>query len=269
MTRPRSATPVGAQMAPGARPLRGDGNEGLPAAARAVERVRGVVPGIQAALDLAAAEIERARQRYQGLAELEQRLQGAEADRDELLSRLDEREQQIGRLMTLYVTAYQLHCTLDPEEVQSTIVDIILNLVGAESFVLFLRSHEAPHHEPIIIQTPDGQLPPPFDQGAYRGGDPLVDAALARGAVVFGPVEGSAALAAVALRVQDAIVGALVVFRLLSHKSAFVHTDGELLDVIGSHAASALVASRLYANAARKLRTLEELLGLIKVDKRP
>jgi GAF domain-containing protein len=71
-------------------------------------------------------------------------------------------------------------------------------------------------------------------------------------------------MAAVPLRVQDVIVGALVVFQLLTHKPGFVHEDRELFDLIGAHAASALVASRVYAGMARKLRTLEELMSMVK-----
>ena len=60
------------------------------------------------------------------------------------------------------------------------------------------------------------------------------------------------------------IVGALVVFKLLAHKSNFQSEDSELFDLIGAHAASALLASRVYAGMARKLRTLEELISLVK-----
>jgi nitrate/nitrite-specific signal transduction histidine kinase len=264
MTRTGSASAGGADAAPVARPARGGGDP-LPAAAGVVERARALVPELAAALDRASVELDRARQRYQGIDELALRLSDAETDRENLLERLREREQQMGRLMTLYVTTYQLHCTLDPQEVQSTIVDIVINLLGAESFVLFLRSSDGTHYEPVIVHTTDGLLPPPFDQERYQGGDLLVDAVLAEGSLAFGPVEGSPVLAAVALRVQDVIVGTMVVFRLLAHKDALLNADLELLDVIGSHAASALVASRLYANMARKLRTLEELISLVKV----
>jgi hypothetical protein len=195
---------------------------------------------------------------------VEHRLREVEADRDELLARLRDSEAQMGRLMTLYVATYQLHCTLNPEEVQSTIVDIVLNLLGAESFVLLLRPAGEPHYEMAIAHTADGVLPPGFEGSRYGGGDPLVDATLTDGALMFGPTDGSSALAAVPLRVQDVIVGALVIFKLLAHKQGFVNEDSELFDLIGAHAASALVASRVYAGMARKLRTLEELLTLVK-----
>jgi hypothetical protein len=37
-----------------------------------------------------------------------------------------------------------------------------------------------------------------------------------------------------------------------------------LLDLLGAHAASALFASRVYSRAARKLRTLEGLIKLVR-----
>jgi hypothetical protein len=136
--------------------------------------------------------------------------------------------------------------------------------LGAESFVLLLQAQQSTHYDITIAHTTDGILPPPFDGGRYEGGDPLVDATLHDGTLMFGPAGGSAALAAVPLRVQDMIVGALVVFKLLAHKPAFKGEDSDLFELIGVHAASALLASRVYAGMARKLRTLEELISLVK-----
>jgi hypothetical protein len=238
--------------------------ESLATAGRVVDRGRELLPQLVMALDAAATEIERSRESHRRTEELAQRLKEVEADRDELLGRLRDSEVQMGRLMTLYVATYQLHCTLNPEEVQSTIVDIVLNLLGAESFVLLLRPAGEQHYETAIAHTTDGVLPPLFDGSRYVSGDPLVDTTLHEGALMFGPVAGSDALAAVPLRVQDVIVGALVIFKLLAHKQGFLNEDSELFDLIGAHAASALVASRVYAGMARKLRTLEELLSLVK-----
>ena len=41
--------------------------------------------------------------------------------------------------MNLYVATYQLHARSTPAEVQATITEIVLNLLGAEQFVLLLR----------------------------------------------------------------------------------------------------------------------------------
>jgi GAF domain len=191
----------------------------------------------------------------------EARLMVAESERQELADRLAEVEHQVGRLMTLYVATYQLHATLDPVEVQSTIAEIALNLIGAEQFVLLLIDEEDKGYEVRLLHggtdTPWTQTP------RYTGGDPLVDAALLGGGLRFGPVEGSPALAVVPLRVQDVTVGALVILKLLAHKPAFVKEDHDLLDLLGAHAASAVFASRVYSKTARKLRTLESLIRLV------
>src|SRR6185436_1336046 len=81
------------------------------------------------------------------IAELERRLSTAESDVKELASRLVDSEHQGGRLMNLYVATYQLHATLDPAEVQATIAEIAINLLGAEQFALLLRRDEAPEDE--------------------------------------------------------------------------------------------------------------------------
>ena len=191
----------------------------------------------------------------------EARLVAAETERQELASRLAEVEHQVGRLMTLYVATYQLHASLDPIEVQSTISEIALNLIGAEQFILLLIDEEDKGYEVRLMHgepdTPWAQVP------RYTGGDPMVDAALADGGLRFGPTEQSPVLAVVPLRVQDVTVGALVIIKLLAHKPAFVKEDHDLLDLLGAHAASAIFASRVYSKTARKLHTLESLIRLV------
>jgi len=189
------------------------------------------------------------------------RLAAAESERAALTGRLAEVEHQVGRLMTLYVATYQLHSTLDPVEVQSTIAEIALNLIGAEQFVLLLVDEEEQAYEVRLIHgAPDT---PWVVSERYTGGEPLVDAALADGGLRFGPTEGSPALAVVPLRVQDVTVGALIIFKLLAHKPAFVKEDHDLLDLLGAHAASAIFAARVYSKTARKLHTLESLIRLV------
>jgi nitrate/nitrite-specific signal transduction histidine kinase len=196
-----------------------------------------------------------------GTGQAELRLAAAEGECRELSSRLAEVEHQVGRLMTLYVATYQLHASLDPVEVQSTIADIALNLVGAEQFILLLKDEEDKGYE---IRLRQGDPEAPWEQAPlYQGGDPLVDAALTDGGLRFGPTETSPVLAVVPLRVQDVTVGALVILKLLPHKPFFVKEDHDLLDLLGAHAASAVFAARVYSKVARKARTLEGLIRLV------
>jgi GAF domain-containing protein len=196
------------------------------------------------------------------VAELEHRLATAESDVKELASRLVDSEHQGGRLMNLYVATYQLHATLDPAEVQATIAEIAINLLGADQFVLLLRRDEGVGYEIALLEGMHDGVLPLYDGETYKGGDPMVDLTIRDGVLRLGPTAESQALAAVPLRVQNDIVGALVVLKLLDHKPILRAEDRDLLDLLSAHAASAMFAARLFATKDRKLRTLESLVKL-------
>ena len=164
--------------------------------------------------------------------------------------------------MNLYVATYQLHATLDPAEVQATIAEIAINLLGAAQFVLLLRRDEGEGYEIALLEGMYDGVLPLYDGETYKGGDPMVDQTLRDGVLRLGPTAESQALAAVPLRVQNDIVGALVVLKLLDHKPILRAEDRDLLDLLSAHAASAMFAARLFATKDRKLRTLESLVKL-------
>ena len=197
-------------------------------------------------------------------AKLEAKLEAWNKDREELTTRLVEAEHQLGRLMNLYVATFQLHATLDPTEVQATIAEIAVDLLGAERFALLLREEGALECEVALgrgLADDPGGL---YVGDRYEGGDPLVDAALQDGMLRMGSDPSTDVIAAVPLRVQDAIVGVLVVLKLFDHKSMLKAEDRDLLDLLAAHAASALFAARVYSNTDRKLRTLESLVQLVR-----
>lgn len=196
--------------------------------------------------------------------DLEGRLDARDRDREELTQRLVEAEHQLGRLMNLYVATFQLHATLDPTEVQATIAEIAVDLLGAERFALLLREDGSKDCEIALARGLEHDNSGLYDGERYSGGDPLVDAALEDGVLRMGPDEFSEVIAAVPLRVQDAIVGVLVVLKLFDHKSILRAEDRDLLDLLAAHAASALFAARVYSNTDRKLRTLESLVQLVR-----
>ena len=197
--------------------------------------------------------------------ELQDRLNDVVQDRDDLSRRLSEYEQQTGRLMNLYVATYQLHATLDPGEVQSTIAEIATNLLGAERFVLlFWKESESGECEIAFSQGMNDDHSGFYEKGIYGGGDPVVDATLSDGVLRIGPIDGSETIAVVPLTVQGAVVGALVILKLFEHKAMLRPEDRELLDLLAAHAASALFAARVYHQTDRKLKTLESLIQLVK-----
>jgi nitrate/nitrite-specific signal transduction histidine kinase len=225
-------------------------------------RARQLIHDAQAAIEEASQSVVEQRAASAEIPERELRLAKVENEREELSVRLSEVEHQVGRLMTLYVATYQLHATLDPADVQATIAEIAVNMLGAERFALLLHDEE---DKTLEIRLQEGEIAAPWSgKSHYQGGDPLIDACLLDGILRFGPVENSPVLVTVPLRVQDVTVGALVITKLFDHKGKLHEEDRELLDLLGAHAASALFASRVYARAARKLRTLEGLINLVR-----
>lgn len=190
-------------------------------------------------------------------------LTAAEQDMEELTNRLVDTENQRGRLMNLYVATYQLHATLDVEEVTTTIAEIARDLVGAEKFALLLRDDDRSVCSIALAQglSSDDE---PFTESVYHGGDSQVDRALEDGVLRMESTEDSQALAVVPLTVQGAIVGAVVVLKLFDHKGSFNADDRDLLDLLAAHAASALLAARMYSATDRKLKTLENLVKLVR-----
>jgi hypothetical protein len=194
--------------------------------------------------------------------ELERRLLESERDQEELTSQLVDAENLAGKLMSLYVATYQLHVSLDPIEVQNAIAEIAKDLLGASSFALLIKDELEGGCEVALAERIDAASR--YQGGRYDGGDAMVDATLADGILRLDSDEDSEALAAVPLRVEDAIVGALVILRVLEHKSTPLSEDRDILDLLAAHAASALFAARVYSKTDRKLRTLQSLVNLIR-----
>jgi GAF domain len=198
---------------------------------------------------------------HQQQSELGKQMQQLEVDARDLQQLLQASERQAGQLANLYVATYQLHASLELEDVQRAIGEIAINLLGAQEYALLLRDEE---RQAVDVAARSAGAAAPFDADHYGGGDALVDAGLADGVVRLGPAEGSTAIAAVPLVVHGTIIGALVLLRLLPQKAGLGIDDRELLDVLAAHAASALLAARMFQDRTRKLRTLESLMELLR-----
>ncbi len=196
--------------------------------------------------------------------QLERRLSASDSDVQELAIRLVESEHQAERLMNLYVATYQLYSSLTPDEVQVSIAEIAINLLGAERFVLLLQRTPGQGCEVALAEGFDGPVASPFSDGRYQGGDSMVDSTLVDGVLRTGPSGDSNTLAVVPLRVRSTLVGVLVILKLLDHKPILGAEDRDLLDVLSAHAASALFAAGLFEAKDRKLRTLESLMQLVR-----
>jgi hypothetical protein len=179
------------------------------------------------------AELAAARQKLTGF-------NAAEAAARRYEARFAEIEHENHNLASLYVAAYQLHSTLDVSAVLGTIVEILVNFVGARTFAIYVV--DGARLVPIATQgLAEGSVPRP------ALGDPGLGQVAASGTAEYQQAPG--VVAAVPMRLGDSTVGAIAVFELLTHKPALDEVDYELFNLLAAHAATALEAARLAALA--------------------
>jgi nitrate/nitrite-specific signal transduction histidine kinase len=178
-------------------------------------------------------------------------------ENDEFRRKQQDVERQNESLLNLYVSGYQLHSTIDQANVASVIKEILLNLLGAEIFCLWMVDQETGRLESILQVD---------DRGSTRGVFPhpprhLFDD-LARGEKFQTdddphPADSHSPIVCVPIRLDGQTVGLLAIFRLLVQKNGLSSLDHELLELLTSQAAAALIGAEAFRRQARVLRLLE------------
>jgi hypothetical protein len=142
------------------------------------------------------------------------------------------------------------------------IKEILLNMIGSEDFALF------------VVDDESGELVRSGYEGETAGGSEKERIALGKGpegivALAGEPFFSEAVedelCACVPLRIKERVVGLIAIYTLLAHKKGLSMLDHKLLELLAGHAASALISSKLYAMADRKLRTIEGFMNLLRV----
>src|SRR5688572_3288458 len=117
-------------------------------------------------------ELGRLRDQLRKLAEenrmIQERFREVEEENKDFASRYIEIEEQNNNLANLYVASYQLHSTLDFREVIQIVQEIIINLVGAESFALLLLDEKTGELRTIAWEGDD--VVPGLDNVIIRSG---------------------------------------------------------------------------------------------------
>jgi hypothetical protein len=191
-----------------------------------------------------------------------ERLDHVERENSAFAQRYIEIEEENNNLANLYVASYQLHSTLDPDEVLKIIVEIAINLIGAEVFGVYLLNEETGELRAVASEGADVEAFPRIRLGQGM----LGKAVAATEATCWDePHSGDLSQPAVCvpLAVHDRPVGAIVVHGLLQQKRGFTPLDHELFNMLGRHAATAIFAARLYSQSARKLNTIQGFIDLL------
>ncbi len=201
----------------------------------------------------------------QNLTMLEQ-LRLIEGENQDFAERYVEVEEENNNLANLYVASYQLHSTLDSGEVVKVILEIVINLIGAEIFCVYVAEEETGILTPVAAEGDDVAACP-----LLQIGEGFVGESVESGNVAIGdpstqgrpPSKGGEPVVSIPLRVDDRPVGAIVIYKLLQQKDGFSPLDNELFTLLAGHAATAIFASRLYAQSERKLSTIQGFIDLL------
>lgn len=171
-------------------------------------------------------------------------------------------EEENNNLANLYVASYQLHSTLDLQEVVRIVVEILINLVGAEVLCVYAYDERSSRLEPVAAEGRERSSfqPLPFGSG-------FVGTAVAQSEIRYrealagaGPHEP---LVCIPLFVGEKTIGAIAIYSLLVQKERFTTLDHELFTLLGGHAATAMFAAQLHGHSERKLNTMQGLIGLL------
>jgi len=233
------------------------------------ERLNNQVMSLQADYDERARQIEsltgRVGELEQSTQELQQRLGSAEREVQSWIDRFNESEKKNDTLANLYLASFQLHSTLDFDEVISTLKEILINLVGAESFSIMLTDDK--RGDLVAIAT-EGLAESYPTRLSLDGG--VVSEVVRNGESFFADsqrateIDPNRPIACVPLMTKDEVIGALCVYRLLMQKESFSSVDYELFSVLARLAATAIISSRLYAQSEGTLSTIRSFINRIR-----
>ncbi len=190
------------------------------------------------------------------------RLHQVEEENKHFASRYLEVEEENNNLANLYVASYQLHSTLDLDEILKIMLEIVINLVGAETFAVYLLDGDTGE---LGVAACEGAERTAFPNCAQAGG--ILSQALEEATPVCGdPTQDRSLerpLVCIPLIVHERPIGLIAIFDLLQQKEGFTALDHELFSVLGGHASTALFAARLYSQSERKLNTIQGFIDLL------
>ena len=191
-----------------------------------------------------------------------ERLRTVEEENRQFASRYLEVEEENNNLANLYISSFQLHSTLNLPEVLKVILEIVINLIGAERFAIYIADERTRALQPVACE---GDTLASF--AAARIGEGIVGETVASGETYCS--DPSAApdprkpIVCIPLRLEDRPIGAIAIYALLQQKEGFTPLDHELFTLLGGHAATGIFAAQLYGLSERKLNTIQGFIDLL------
>jgi transcriptional regulator with GAF, ATPase, and Fis domain len=199
---------------------------------------------------------------------LTERYRKVEEENKDFVSKYLEVETENNNLANLYVASYQLHSTLDFNEVLRIVMEIIINLIGAERFTIFLMDEKTNDLVPVAAEGLSlGELP------KVKIGEGTIGSVAKEGVSYFAENPGEHSgkdpdfakpFVCIPLKIKEHVIGVISIYSLFMQKKAFSNIDYELFGLLAGHAATAIFSSKLYTQSERKLTTIQSFLDLLK-----
>ncbi len=166
-------------------------------------------------------------------------------------------EQELHDLANLYIASSHLHSTLSVRGVTRHLMELLQQLIGAEKSAIYLLDTAGDVARPLATDGFGDEPLPAVKPGEGPIGEVLMTGvARVHDRVGEGGDLGSP-VAVIPLMVRDKAVGAIAIVSLFRQKEVWAAVDRELFNLLGSHAATALIAANLYADAEGPLKALE------------
>lgn len=207
---------------------------------------------------------ERIRNLEEEIKSLTEKYRKVEEENKDFALKYVEVEEQNNALANLYVASYQLHSTLDYEEVLRIVVEIIINLIGAESFALFLIDDKTNEIVPVAAEGLQLESIPKIKIGEGIVGDVVKEGESYFAEDLSVGVAPLMPIACIPMKIKEHVIGVISIYSLLTQKSGFTNIDYELFDLLAGHAATAIFSARLYTQSERKLTTIQSFLELLR-----
>ncbi len=176
-----------------------------------------------------------------GAARLEEQIGALERENEKMSRGYLAVEQSTFRLYSLYAASQRLHESYERHEVLKGIEEIAAAFIGCEELAVYELDSErgALALSGTVGTTPEPEIPlgrGPVGQAVAAGKTFLASAPAASPGQIT---------ACIPLKVGPTAVGAIVLFRLLPHKTLLAPEDREMFDLLATQAGVALHCARL------------------------
>ena len=188
------------------------------------------------------------------------RFAGVERQNRDFYDRYHDIERENNNLANLYVASFQLHSTMELRELTQIILEILLNFVGAKTFAIQLVDEEhgklshAGGRRHRARQGARGRRRP---RGASARSSERAPLHRRRAAAQRADLQHlDRPVIVVPLKIRDRVVGVVIIWDLLSQKTALADVDYELFNLLGCArgvGAAGRLAGRRARRAARRI----------------